>query len=137
MVEGLLAASWEHRLRLDWEANHCRVRLGNGPEDWFEVPLPKSVIRAALARIAVLCKQHKANSVSPYGGQGELSVGSNSPVVFQVAFANIPDEQSLELVRGPSARVGDGDRESTHGTEKGDLQRSRAEPDASADRHRV
>lgn len=95
----LLVLSCEHGLQLDWKADHCRVRCGKGgPPDWIEVPLRKSVVRAALARVAVLCNQHRPNSVSPYGGQGELLVGSDSPAAIRVAFVNTPDEQSLELL---------------------------------------
>jgi hypothetical protein len=61
------------------------------------VPLRKSVVRAALARIAVLCNQLNPNSVSPYGGQGELLIGADSTTAMRVVFVNTPDEQSLEL----------------------------------------
>ncbi len=53
-----------------------RVRCG---DDGLEVVLTwsvgKSVFRAILARVATLCNEQSANSVSPYGGQGELVVG--------------------------------------------------------------
>ena len=107
LVDDLLTISREQSLRLDWQADHCRVRLaGDGLEDALEVPLRKSVFRAALARIAVLCNEHNPNSVSPYGGQGELSIGTAPATVFRVAFANTPDEQSLELVRVSSSEAG-------------------------------
>lgn len=98
LVDDLLAVSREHGIQLDWKADHCRVRFrGGGPPEWIEVPLRKSVVRAALARIAVLCNQWKPNSVSPYGGQGELLVDPDSTTAMRVAFVNTPDEQSLEL----------------------------------------
>lgn len=109
LVDDLLAVSREHGLRLDWQADLCRVRLlGDGLEDTLEVPLRKSVVRAALARIAVLCNERKPNSVSPYGGQGELSVGTDPAAVLRVTFMNTADEQRLELVRVSSEGLVDG-----------------------------
>lgn len=98
LVDDLLAAAHERGLQLDWKANHCRVQFRDGgPPASIEVPLRKSVVRAALARIAVLCNQCKPNSVSPYGGHGELLVGTDPSTVMRVAFVNTPDEQSVEL----------------------------------------
>jgi len=99
IVDALLGASCEHGIQLTWRADQCRVRfLDCELADWIEVPLRKSVVRAALARVAVLCNERKPNSASPYGGQGELIVGSDPATVLRVAFENTPDEQSLELV---------------------------------------
>jgi hypothetical protein len=98
LVEELLAVFREHGLRLDWKADHCRVQFREGgPPDAIEVPLRKSVVRAALARIAALCNQRHPNSVSPYGGQGELLVGTDPTTTMRVDFVNTPDEQRLEL----------------------------------------
>jgi hypothetical protein len=98
LVDDLLRASCKHGIRLDWKADHCRVWFGGGgQQDWIEVPLRKSVVRAALARVAVLCNQRKPNSVSPYGGQGELLVGADPATALRVAFVNTTQEQSLEL----------------------------------------
>lgn len=99
LIDELLAVARERSLRLDWKADRCRVqfRESNSP-DLIDVPLRKSVVRAALARIAVLCNQRKPNSVSPYGGQGELLVGSDPKTTIRAVFVNTPDEQSLELM---------------------------------------
>jgi hypothetical protein len=98
LVDDLLAMSREHGLQLYWHTGHCRVRFLEGdPAGWIDVPLRKSVVRAALARVAVLCNQRNPNSVSPYGGQGELLVGTDPTTAIRVAFVNTPDEQSLEL----------------------------------------
>ena len=98
LVDDLLALSCEQGMQLDWQAGHCRVRLREGnPAAWIEVPLRKAVVRAALARIAVLCNQGNPNSVSPYGGKGELLVGTNPATPLSVEFVNTPDEQRLEL----------------------------------------
>src|SRR5437764_7078168 len=88
LVDELLAVSCEHGFLLDWQAGHCRVRFleGADPAGWIEVPVRKSVLRAALARAAVLCNQRNPNSVSPYGGQGELMVGTDPTTAIRAAF---------------------------------------------------
>ena len=48
-------------------------------------------------RLAALCNEQSPGSVSPYGGEGELSIGTNPSAVFRVAFTNTPGEQVLEL----------------------------------------
>ena len=97
-VDELLAVSREQDLQLDWQAGRCRVSFLNwAPPDWIEVPLQKAVVRAALARVAVLCNERNPNSVSPYGGQGEVVVDADSTVAIRVTFVNTPEEQSLEL----------------------------------------
>jgi hypothetical protein len=104
LVDDLLAVAREHGIQLAWHSGHCRVRFLEGdPPSWIEVPLRKSVVRAALARVAVLCNQRNPHSVSPYGGQGELLAGTDPATTIRVAFVNTPDEQSLELA---SARRG-------------------------------
>ena len=98
LVDDLLVVARGHGLRIDWKADHCRVQFGEeSSQHSIEVPLRKSVFRAALARIAVLCNQRMPNSVSPYNGQGELSIGSDPTTAMQVVFVNTPDVQSLEL----------------------------------------
>lgn len=100
LVEELLGLCREQELQLDWQANQCRVRrLGVEPQETTEIPLPKSVFRAILARIAVLCNEKAPSSVSPYEGEGELSIGTNPPTVFRVAFTNTPGQQRLEVRR--------------------------------------
>jgi hypothetical protein len=99
LVDDLLTVCREQGLQLDWQGNRCRVRsVGGDGEEVMDVPLRKSVFRAILARVAVLCNERAPNSVSPYGGRGELSAGTNPPAVFRVTFANTPAEQKLELL---------------------------------------
>jgi hypothetical protein len=98
LVEDLLGACREGGVRLDWRADRCQVRpLGAGPQESTEAPLPKSVFRAILARMAALCNERSPNSVSPYGGEGDVSVGADPPTLLHVAFANTPGEQWLEV----------------------------------------
>jgi hypothetical protein len=107
LVDDLLSLCREQGLQLDWQADRCRVRpLGARPQESTEVALPKSVFRAILARMAALCNERVPDSVSPYGGEGELSVGTSPPTIFRVAFTNTPGEQRLEVRRLADHRDG-------------------------------
>jgi hypothetical protein len=98
LVDDLLMVCREHGLQLDWQMDRCRVRsIGGEWEELVDVLLRKSIFRAILARIAVLCNERTPNSVSPYGGQGELSFGADPRTVFKVIFTNTPAEQKIEL----------------------------------------
>lgn len=104
MVDGLLAASREEAFRIAWQAGRCHVSLPKAePPDHVDVPVPKSVFRAALARIAALCNERIPTSVSLYGGLGEVAVGADPVKVVRVKFVNTPEEQSLELAPAPVA----------------------------------
>ena len=99
LVDDLLGLCGEDGIQLDWQAERCSVhRLGDATGEPIAVPLPKSVFRAMLARIAALCNEHCPNSVSPYGGRAEL-VGTESPALFQATFTNTRAEQKLVLTR--------------------------------------
>ncbi len=99
LVDEMLAICSEHALELDWRAERCRFRSLDGEwEELTDVPLRQSVFRAILARVAVLCNEQIPNSVSPYGGQGQISAGGNSAVLFRVSFTNTTAEQKLEWV---------------------------------------
>jgi hypothetical protein len=107
LVDDLLGLCRETGLRLVWRNGFCRVRpLGVEPNHATEISLGKSVFRAMLARIAALCNERTPNSVSPYGGEGELSTWTNPPAVFHVAFTNTPDEQWLEVSHVSDGKVG-------------------------------
>src|SRR3954447_20214829 len=98
LVDNLLDLCREQGLQLGWRDPRCHVRpLGPGPQESVELPLPKSAFRAILARLAALCNEQSPGSVSPYGSEGELSIGTNPSAVFRVAFTNTPGEQVLEL----------------------------------------
>jgi hypothetical protein len=49
---------------------------------------------------------------SPYGGQGELSVGENSGAIFHVTFVNTPAIQRLKLI-APAGTLKNGNAEPT------------------------
>jgi hypothetical protein len=100
LVDDLLKACQDRGLRLDWRDGQCRIRsIGSAPDEAIEVPLPKSVFRAVLARLATLCNEHIPDSVSPYGGRGELRIGIDPPLTYTVAFTNTPGEQSVQIAR--------------------------------------
>jgi hypothetical protein len=100
LVDDLLGLCSEQGLELVWRADACHVRsLGVEPEESLEVPLPKSVFRAVLARLATLCNERNPGSVSPYGGEGELMVGVDGSKVCRVTFTNTSSEQRLRVTR--------------------------------------
>lgn len=104
MVDGLLAACPKNGLQIEWQADHfCFRSLDGDREEWTEVPLRKSVFRAILARLAVLCNEQTPYAISPYGGRCELSASGDSRARLRITFSNTPDEQKLELMPGTVA----------------------------------
>jgi hypothetical protein len=98
LVDDLLTLCVARGLQLDWHPDRCRVRTGES--DWEElsdVTLRKSVFRAVLARVATLCNEFAPDSVSPYGGTGQLVLPSRPGAVVQVGFVNTPDAQELRI----------------------------------------
>jgi hypothetical protein len=89
LVDDLLDIARGQVLRLTHTGGACRVEPTVGAP--FEVPLPRSVFRAALARIAALCNEHRPDAVSPYGGSCEL------PGALRVSFTNTPEELRLDF----------------------------------------
>jgi hypothetical protein len=99
LVESLLAVCQKHGLQIQWQSGCCRFRSFEGYwEELTDVPMRKSVFRAILARLAVLCNERVPNAVPPYGGQCELPTGENSPILLRISFTNTPAEQKLELM---------------------------------------
>jgi hypothetical protein len=116
LVDDLLDLCRVHQLRLRFADGHCSVRrLGADDTDALHVPLPKSVFRASLARIAALCNEQRPGSVTPYRGEGEVVVPSppspdcTPPSTCYVSFTNTPSEQQLEM-RFSRSSAGDGNR---------------------------
>ena len=106
LVDSLLALCREQELQLDWHDDVCQVRsIRVEPEESAEVPLAKSVFRAVLARLAALCNERHPASVTPYGGEGELAIGTNPPIVCRIVFANTPSEQRAHLTRIKAERA--------------------------------
>jgi anti-sigma B factor antagonist len=107
LVDDLLAACLKLGLQLDCHPDRWRVRSSGG--DWEElqdVSLPRPVFQAILARLAALCNERTANSVSPEGGQGELSVGADPAGVVRVTFVNTPEGQGFRLAAATPPAAG-------------------------------
>lgn len=116
LVDDLLGLCRVHQLRLRFTEGHCSVRrLGADDGDALTVPLPKSVFRAALARVAALCNEQHPGSVTPYRGESEVVVppppspNCSPPSTCHVSFLNTPSEQHLEM-RFSRSTAGHGNR---------------------------
>jgi hypothetical protein len=111
LVDELLTLSLEQDIRLAWQVGRCQVDMLDGDRPGrIDVTLPKSVVRAVLARIASLCNERNPNLVSPYGGQGEVLADSKIARAIRVNFVNTPEQQTLELASvrlGANRPVGD------------------------------
>ena len=101
LVDDLFRVCSADGFEMEWREERCRIRIGAEKSDFMEVPLPKSAFRALLARIAALCNERRANSVTPYGGKGELIVAQDRSSLFIAAFVNTPSEQRLALTPVP------------------------------------
>jgi hypothetical protein len=102
LVDDLLRLCPEQGLQLTWQHDCCVIRsLAANTDEVLERPLPKSVFRAMLARVATLCNERNADAVSPFGGQCNLSIDADSPTVLQITFTNTAAEQKVELVPMP------------------------------------
>jgi hypothetical protein len=95
IVDNLLQLCLGGAITIVWTGNGCRVGIRHGTvEETHDIALRKSVFRAILARIATLCNQHKPDSVSPYGGNGEIHV---TTATFSAYLVNTTAEQSVQL----------------------------------------
>jgi hypothetical protein len=99
LADGMLEVARAGALRCAWEGGTVRVTI-DGAEP-FDAALPKSAFRAALARVAVLCNERRAGSVTPYRGSAEVLVGDPPAPVF-VEFVNAPDELHLDARPAPA-----------------------------------
>ena len=98
VADNLLSSCRGGHLELVWRDGVCRAKIRQSEiEETVEIPFRKSVFRAILARIANLCNDYEFDSVSPYGGEGKLSVGTDLPATFQIVFVNTPEEQTLAI----------------------------------------
>ncbi len=97
LVDDLLELCREQPLAVSFRDGKCFVSFAADGNKQSEVPLPRSAFRAVLARIAALCNEQRPNSVSPYGGAGEVCVGNDSRTTLRVVFTNTPEEQRLDV----------------------------------------
>lgn len=116
LVDNLLSLCRLYQLRINFQDGHCSVRrLGAGAQESIDIPVPRSVFRAALARIAAICNEQCSELVTPYRGEATITVppetsqGSEKtvpPSTCHVSYANTPSEQHLEM-RFSSSSTGD------------------------------
>lgn len=86
LVDDLLPTFQKQAMVLKWNDGKCCFHcLPDGALDSRGVPIPRSVFRSVLARMAVLCNQNVPDSVTPYGGEGELLWRGQH---FRMVFAN-------------------------------------------------
>lgn len=98
LVDELLRLCPEQGFAMAWQGGRCCVsRFAVVPVESIEVPLPKSAFRAVLARLAALCSERAPDSVSPYGGEGQILAGTDAPALVRVVFWNTLDEQRVEM----------------------------------------
>jgi hypothetical protein len=98
LTEQLLEACIGGDMTFERVRDQCVCRwTSSGVTQEVLSPLPPAAFRTILARIAVLCNEQNPNSVTPYGGEGLLTVKVHPPTVVQVNFVNTPDKQQLEL----------------------------------------
>jgi hypothetical protein len=110
LVDELLPICLENNVELDLEADRSRVRsVGGNWEELKRVALPRPVFRTVLARIAAICNE-RGQTVSPYGGEGELSISDDPKPMLRVAFCNTSSVQKLTLspLTSPSADEANG-----------------------------
>ena len=106
IVHELLAIARETDIHIDWHEGNCRVHLAaNRPVDRIEVPLPKAVFRAALARIAAIRVELESVTFSPYGGQGPIVFDPQSARHVFARFINTADQQCLAIGFGVALDV--------------------------------
>lgn len=119
LVDDLLGLCRLYQLRVSFRAGQCSVRrLGADAHESLDIPVPKSVFRAALARVAAICNEQRPDSVTPYRGDGDIAVlppvpqDSSKrlpPSACYVSFTNTPSEQQLEM-RFSRSSIGHGNR---------------------------
>lgn len=107
LVDDLLSLCRLYQLRIYFRDGHCSVRrLGADAQESLDILVPKSVFRAALARIAAICNEQRPESVTPYRGETSIAVlppvtPSSEKVVPPstcfVSFTNTPSDQHLEM----------------------------------------
>lgn len=105
LTEQLLEACIGSDVAFERVGDRCVCRwTARGETQEATVPLPPAAFRTILARIAVLCNERSPNSVSPYGGEGQLAIKDHPSAAVQVAFVNTSTIQRLEL-KGLGAEV--------------------------------
>jgi len=100
LVDAILALSrrWDD-VRVEEPGKSLRLKLtgGAGSQD-VEFNLRRPLLRAALARVAVIVSDDRHAPFSPYEGEGEIVLEGEPSTRVHVRWANTTREQSLMLV---------------------------------------
>ncbi len=96
MVDNILASCSDARVEVELQEGTLSVYFLNCCAQ-LRLSIPKSVLRAIIARVAALCHEQTPNSVSPYGGEGELMVPAKPGSFIKAVFVNTTDQQHLTL----------------------------------------
>lgn len=96
-VDVLVRAALHASLEVQWKDGHVLLRhIDAVPSEDAVLSISKAAVRAALARVAVLCNEGRAESASPYRGVGTIFVDGNSQGI-DIQFENTADCVRLEL----------------------------------------
>jgi hypothetical protein len=75
LVDDLLGLCRHYQLQMRFQDGHCVIRrLGAEAEESLDITVPKSVFRAAIARVAAICNEQRPESVTPYRGEGNITL---------------------------------------------------------------
>jgi hypothetical protein len=105
-VDDLVRLSRDIQVTLERRDDRIWIR-STAIEPGEEIELPwQRYFRVVLARIAALCNERVPESVSPYGGSGELSIPGDPGATSRAVFVNTAGEQRLELTPAANGTAG-------------------------------
>lgn len=103
VMELLLRLSDEWVIELWWCDNRCMARSANSLQSVdSNIEIPRSVFRAILARVAVLCSLADNTPCSPYQGAGRIDLPTEGFAV-EVSYSNRSAEQWIKLRRSTNS----------------------------------
>ena len=99
VVDRLLIVSSECKLTFDWDNGDCRIRSANMDE--VNIPMRVSLFRAMIARVAAIVSEQTTDSISPYQGDGTITLDDPPEAAITVTYRNNPGD--LLLMIAPKA----------------------------------
>ena len=98
LVEELLAFCRTGPFRLSWRPHRvCFEHALTGKPEEIEVTIRNSVMRAAVARLAVLASRGRPEAINPFGGEGQIQDDQHPEISYQIEFKNTEEVQFLEI----------------------------------------
>ncbi len=98
MVDSLLTNCADYRVEVEFREDIYQGEVLDARGRFtVESSIPKPVLRAIIARVAALCNEQTPHAVSPYGGEGELTVSAKPGALLKAVFVNTTDQQHLTL----------------------------------------